>query len=110
MPYDFYLADFTFVNTDADSPLYNFVHSGAAVTHGYANAEVDKLLDDARAELDPAKRIQMYRRIVAVVLDEAPILYLAHKEVLRPATNKLHGYTPAQKSTVIYLNGAWLGQ
>lgn len=110
MPYDFYLADFTFVNTDADSPLYNFVHGGAVVTHGYANAEVDKLLDDARAELDAAKRVQLYRRAIAIVLDEQPLIYLAHKEVLRPATSKLRGYTPAQKSTVMYFDGAWLSK
>jgi peptide/nickel transport system substrate-binding protein/oligopeptide transport system substrate-binding protein len=45
---------------------YNFV--------GYNNPEVDRLLDNARVERDYLKRMEMYRKIEEIVLDDAPII------------------------------------
>lgn len=38
----------------------------------YSNPTLDKLLDDAHVELDPKKRIEMYRRADQIVCDDAP--------------------------------------
>jgi ABC-type transport system substrate-binding protein len=40
----------------------------------YHNPEVDRLLDKARAERDYLKRMEMYRKIEEIVLDDAPIV------------------------------------
>jgi ABC-type transport system substrate-binding protein len=40
----------------------------------YQNLEVDRLLDQARAERDYLTRMGMYRRIEEMVLDDAPIV------------------------------------
>jgi peptide/nickel transport system substrate-binding protein/oligopeptide transport system substrate-binding protein len=40
----------------------------------YHNPEVDRLLDHARAERDYLKRMEMYRKIEEIVLDDAPIV------------------------------------
>jgi peptide/nickel transport system substrate-binding protein/oligopeptide transport system substrate-binding protein len=45
---------------------YNFV--------GYNNPEVDRLLDNARVERDYLKRMEMYRKIEGIVLEDAPII------------------------------------
>jgi ABC-type transport system substrate-binding protein len=44
-------------------------------TH-YCNPEVDKLLDEASAETDPAAREQLYRQVEQMIVDEAPIIPL----------------------------------
>jgi peptide/nickel transport system substrate-binding protein/oligopeptide transport system substrate-binding protein len=45
---------------------YNFM--------SYHNPEVDRLLDKARAERDYLKRMEMYRKIEDIILDDAPIV------------------------------------
>jgi len=41
----------------------------------YANAEVDKLLDAARFELDAEKRAAMYRRAENIIVDDCPHIW-----------------------------------
>ncbi len=39
---------------------------------GYCNPDVDKLLDEAAGEEDPARRKALYRQVEQIVIDEAP--------------------------------------
>lgn len=41
---------------------------------GYANPEVDRLLEQARGELDYMKRAEQYRKIERQVLQDAPLI------------------------------------
>jgi ABC-type transport system substrate-binding protein len=53
----------------------------------YANPEVDALLDAARAELDPARRAALYRRVERILYDDAPWIWDYHRvttEVIQP--------------------------
>lgn len=45
---------------------------------GYANAEVDRLLEQARTELDGEQRAALYRRFGEILHDEQPVTLLAH--------------------------------
>jgi peptide/nickel transport system substrate-binding protein len=47
-----------------------------AVWTGYKNDEADKLIAQAETELDPAKRQEMYNKIQAIHLDDAPFIFL----------------------------------
>lgn len=47
-----------------------------AVWTSYKNEEVDQLIRDAQVELDPAKRQEMYNKIQALHLDDAPMIFL----------------------------------
>ena len=40
----------------------------------YHNPEVDRLLDRARGEKDYLKRMEMYRKVEEIVLEDAPIV------------------------------------
>jgi peptide/nickel transport system substrate-binding protein/oligopeptide transport system substrate-binding protein len=44
----------------------------------YHNLEVDRLLDRAKAERDYLKRMEMYRKIESIVLEDAPIIPMVH--------------------------------
>ncbi|MCD6302566.1 MAG: peptide ABC transporter substrate-binding protein, partial [Anaerolineae bacterium] len=45
---------------------------------GYANAEVDALLESARVELDPERRTELYRQAESIIVHDAPWIPLTH--------------------------------
>jgi peptide/nickel transport system substrate-binding protein/oligopeptide transport system substrate-binding protein len=60
---------------DPDNFLGTLFHSKSRYNYtAYHNSEVDRLLDRARAERDYLKRMEMYRKIEEIVLDDAPIV------------------------------------
>lgn len=65
---------------DADNVLYNNFHSSSIISTynsaRYANKKVDELLDKARRIGDESTRIKLYREAEAIVIDEAPWVFL----------------------------------
>jgi peptide/nickel transport system substrate-binding protein/oligopeptide transport system substrate-binding protein len=60
---------------DPDNFLGILFHSKSKYNFtSYHNSEVDHLLDHARTERDYLKRMEMYRKIEGIVLDDAPIV------------------------------------
>jgi ABC-type transport system substrate-binding protein len=51
----------------------------------YRNPELDRLLDDARREVDAAKRAEMYRRVERILYDDAPWIWDYHPVVMEVA-------------------------
>lgn len=71
MFYAAWYADFP----DADNFLYVLFHSGSKTNRmGYRNPEVDRLLDQARGELDYMRRVEQYREIEKIVMQDAPLI------------------------------------
>jgi peptide/nickel transport system substrate-binding protein len=58
---------------------YNFV--------GYANPEVDRLLEEGRRTFDVEKRQAIYRRMHALLAEDLPYIFLYHPEAL-PVVHK----------------------
>ena len=44
---------------------------------GYSNPVVDKLLEQGRTELDPAKRQIIYHQFAKILLEDSPVIYLS---------------------------------
>jgi peptide/nickel transport system substrate-binding protein len=66
---------------DPDGNIQQFVGStGSQNISGYENDALDKLLDQGRAELDNAKRKQIYQQATQTVLDDSPLIYLYHEK------------------------------
>jgi peptide/nickel transport system substrate-binding protein len=59
----------------------------------YNNPEVDKLLNDSEAELDPEKRIQMLKDAQKLISDDQPAIFLEHFKWFLPMNSRLAGYT-----------------
>jgi len=58
----------------------------------YANPELDRLLDDAHRELDPARRAAMYQHAERILYDDAPWIWTYHPivmEVTQPYVKNL---------------------
>jgi peptide/nickel transport system substrate-binding protein len=82
--------------TDPDGNIYSFHHSAGGQNDGrYANPEVDRLLDEARAEGDQAKRYALYARILDISMrQDRSRVYLWHRKNIMAHTVRLTGYRP----------------
>jgi ABC-type transport system substrate-binding protein len=60
-----------------DGYLYPLFHSsGALPRFGYANPELDLVLEQARQELDPDRRRQLYHQAEVTIINDAPCVSL----------------------------------
>ena len=59
---------------------------------GYSNPELDKLLDDARAEFDDTKNKPRYDRVQAIINEDLPIIPIFHKTQVSVGNGKVIGY------------------
>jgi len=71
-----WLADYP----DAHNFIYAFYHSQGRYpsAQGYANPELDALIEKAVVEPSPARRAALYRKILAKGHDEAPAIFTVH--------------------------------
>ncbi|MCC7262068.1 MAG: peptide-binding protein [Candidatus Latescibacteria bacterium] len=58
---------------------------------GFANAEVDKILEDYRREFDPKKRIAMYQRYQEILHEEQPYTFLWMSRLARAYSRRFQG-------------------
>jgi ABC-type transport system substrate-binding protein len=62
---------------DPEVYLRPLFHSAAAVNFSaYANPTADRLLDEARSEPDPQRRVALYREAESVIISDAPCVVL----------------------------------
>ena len=82
--------------TDPDGNTWTFMHSQGPQNDGkYASPEVDRLLDAARAETDPAKRRDLYAQVWQVALrQDRSRIYLWHRKNLTALAARVQGFRP----------------
>jgi len=79
-------------NIDPDEFYYAQHHSeGTFNFHNYRNAEVDKLLEQARVQTDQAARKQEYDRAAKLIVDDASYIYLYNPDVVQGWSDKVSG-------------------
>lgn len=86
---------------DPDGNSYVFLHTGAPQNDGgYSNPEADKLMEEARLTSDLAERKAIYEKLTKIIINDEPIIYLYHKNLLFGHTKKLEGYRPVPDGLV----------
>lgn len=70
---------------DVESDPKQIWHSSSASKGGsnygtYANAEVDKLIDEGRQELDPKKRTAIFKKAYGLIADDVPYVFLFNRK------------------------------
>ena len=99
-------------NTDVAQDPYEIWHS-SQIKDGsnfvsFRNAQVDALIEQARATLDDARRNEMYRQLGRILYDEAPYVFLYNRPSLDAVRDRVHGIRP---SVVWYdLQDVWLAR
>jgi peptide/nickel transport system substrate-binding protein/oligopeptide transport system substrate-binding protein len=78
-----------------DSFLYPLFHSSTSgaesIATFYGNAEVDHLLEEARATLDEERRLDLYAQVEKKVLSDAPVIPLYFCRNFRVANSRVQG-------------------
>jgi peptide/nickel transport system substrate-binding protein len=79
---------------DTDSNAWSFLHTGGALNRaGYANPQVDELLDRARTVSDTRERRAAYEGVWQQVSKDLPIIYLWTPRNIVGLSNKVAGFT-----------------
>jgi ABC-type transport system substrate-binding protein len=70
---------------DVEGDPKQIYHSSSAGKGGsnygsYSNPEVDKLIDQARGELDAAKRGSMFKKVYNMIAEDAPYVFLFNRK------------------------------
>jgi peptide/nickel transport system substrate-binding protein len=77
---------------DPDGNLQSHLGCKQPLTYsGYCNAEVDQLINQQRATVDPAQRRKLFEQIAAQVAKDRPIVYIYHRHWLWAYNTKLSG-------------------
>jgi len=98
-------------NADYDDPdnfTYFLFHSRAGLYKFYSSEEIDKLMEEARVESDPAARVRLYRKIESLLMETGyvlPLFYDIDYRVASPKVRKL-----ALRSRSPFVNYAELGK
>lgn len=94
--HDMFILGLTNPVGDADyflSQLFHSENKGASGNRSfYENAEVDQLLEEARAEGDEEKRQQLYTEIQEILIEDAPMIYLQHQSYLSGVNHRVENY------------------
>lgn len=74
----------------------------------YSNPEVDRLLEAAQVETDPAERDRLYREMQEIVVEDAPWVFVANWKQNAASSSALSGFD-VHPSFLLRLNRAALG-
>ncbi|GHI00566.1 glutathione ABC transporter substrate-binding protein [Neobacillus kokaensis] len=81
---------------DADYNQYNLFHTNshgaAGNTFFYSNKEVDRLIDDARKEKDPNKRIELYAKAQELEMEDAVYIPVRVIENMAAVAKNVSGF------------------
>ncbi|MFT5642998.1 MAG: peptide/nickel transport system substrate-binding protein [Janthinobacterium sp.] len=79
---------------DPDQNIYDFTTSNGSLNYSHiANKELDALLLQARIEGNQAKRKELYKQVMQVLVSEVPYVYLNHDNVLFGVSKAVTGFT-----------------
>lgn len=69
-----------------------YATGGTENHYQYSNPEVDRLLQEARAASDPAKRKPLYFKAQELIAEDAPVIYLYYPFEIRAIAKRLQGF------------------
>jgi len=85
-------------NGDPDNFLYPLFHSKNTGRSGnvafFKSPAVDELLEEAVTIRDPGQRLLRYRKIEAMIVQEAPWVFMYHTVKSTAVRNTVHGFRP----------------
>jgi ABC-type transport system substrate-binding protein len=95
---------------DADTFVYGVLHSSAGILgRFFGNLELDRLIDDGRAETDPRARHSIYRKVEELIAREALLLPLFHDQVYAFVRPEVQGFDHVgQASPTIDYEELWV--
>ncbi len=99
-------------NPDPDNMFYRYWHSTGNLNGvaNYSSDEIDALLDQARAVVDPDVRRDLYIEIQQLLADAAPWVWLYVGYEYRVMQPDVEGFVPLSTGSTIYLRDTYLNR
>jgi len=95
--HDMFILGWSTATADADYAMYPLFHSANVGEPGnrtfLKDAELDKILEDARKETDDTKRKALYKQAQEKLVELAPMVYLLHTEYITGVSDKVKGFS-----------------
>ena len=93
LPPDVGVAELSFMTQDPDMHPFLALRTGAPVNSGgFSDPKVDALIDQGRAESDPARRAAIYAKMQQALYDEAPWVFVANWKQNAVSTARVKGF------------------
>ena len=96
---DFDVVSRLWTEFDREQDLFPMFHSsqidGGSNWVGYANPEVDRLIEQVRGEFDDGKRHQLEQRLHALIYADQPYLFMTSRQSLDASKKRVHGLQPS---------------
>ncbi len=73
---------------------------------GYANPEVDALLEAGRSSCVQSERVRYYHRIQEILAEDLPMIFLYYRDALPVVAARIHGVSPAPAG-ILYNFDEW---
>ena len=73
---------------------------------GYANPEVDRLLEAGRSSCVQSERVRYYHRIQEILAQDLPMIFLYFRDALPVVASRIHGVSPAPAG-ILYNFDEW---
>ena len=107
---DFEAASLAWSASDANPDPYPYFHSSQWPPQGvnsefYKNPEADRLMEEARREPDPRKRIAIYHRLHAIFKEDAPVIFVTNSSQKYLFSRRVRGLV----TSPLGLQGIWPG-
>jgi oligopeptide transport system substrate-binding protein len=95
---------------DADNFLHFLLNSRAQTVYGlgYQNADLDRLTNEARVSIDPARRQELYRSAERLLGEDCPLIPLYHDRSYAAANPRVQGLRLHQTPPTVRFDQLWL--
>ena len=107
--YDGYLFGWGVGSGEPDQLMGEHFHSANAKRTMHANAEVDRLIVDARESFDDARVRADYRKAQEILWDECPWIWLYEQPDMLAISKKLKGFTGRRDEYLLFWNASLEG-
>jgi peptide/nickel transport system substrate-binding protein len=96
---------------DPDDYFYRTFRSGGSTNvFKYANPVLDKLLDAARADLNPASRKASYDKVQSMLACDGPVAFMTYGQLFTAMRPNLQGFDIIANRSLVSLGGATLAR
>ena len=107
---DFASASLAWAAVDPNPDPYFYWHSSQCAPNGlnngcYRNPEADRLMEEARQEMDPGRRILLFHRLHRIFRDDAPAIFIVNASQKYGLQRRVRGLT----TSPLGLFGIWPG-
>lgn len=107
---DFASASLAWAAVDPNPDPYFYWHSSQCAPHGlnngcYRNPEADRLMEEARQEMDAGRRVELFHRLHRIFRDDAPAIFIVNASQKYGFQRRVRGLT----TSPLGLFGIWPG-